>query len=384
MISTTSLGEICQFMGGGTPSRKIRQYWNGHIPWATVKDFRADRISQTDEFISQEGLDNSASKIVSSGTVLLVTRVGLGKVAIADVDLAINQDIKAVVPAEGLLPEFLFWSLKYLGPEIEHKGTGATVKGITLRDVQNLEIPLPPLNEQRRIVNILNRAAKIERLRKQAQERLQEFIPALFIKMFGNPTDNPMGWTKCRIGQVCVQTETRNPGETPSAQFRYVDISGIDTVQKRIAATRLLLGKDAPSRARKEIRTDDILVSSVRPNLNAVAIVPDELNREIASTGFCVLRANRKLIEPLYLFSHVTSPFFVETISSQVRGANYPAVSDKDIKNIWITVPPLKQQQQFTNIVESAHTNSKLAMRGSHAADNLTTSLMFHLLEADT
>ena len=186
MTVSVSLGEICQFIGGGTPSRKIKEYWNGDIPWATVKDIQSDRISKTVELISLEGLQNSASKVVPSGTVLLVTRVGLGKVAIADVDIAINQDIKAVFPSKNVLPEFLLWTLKQLGPKIEAKGIGATVKGVTLRDIKEMQVPLPPLDEQRRIVGILNRRAKIERLRKQAAERLRELIPALFIKMFGD------------------------------------------------------------------------------------------------------------------------------------------------------------------------------------------------------
>ena len=204
MTVSVSLGEICQFIGGGTPSRKIKEYWNGDIPWASVKDIQSDRISKTLEFVSREGLENSASKVVPSGTVLLVTRVGLGKVAIADVEIAINQDIKAVFPSRDVLPEFLLWALKHLGPKIEARGTGATVKGVTLRDIKEMQIPLPPLDEQRRIVGILNRAAKIERLRTQAAERLREFIPALFIKMFGDPAANPMGWEVRVLEEICI------------------------------------------------------------------------------------------------------------------------------------------------------------------------------------
>lgn len=278
-------------------------------------------------------------------------------------------------------PEFLAFFLRSSRfRQWTKKAPGANIKNIRKSDLEQYCVPLPPLGEQRRIVAILNRAAKIERLKKRAQERLREFIPALFVKMFGDPVTNPMKWTERRIGQVCMRTETRDPRKAPSTRFRYADISGVDAVQKRIITTRLLLGIDAPSRARKEIRKDDIIVSTVRPNLNAVAVVPDELDREIASTGFCVLRPNPELIESLYLYCHVTSAYFVETISSQVRGANYPAVTDKDIRDMGIPVPPLKEQRRFTQMIESVLYASKLEMSGVCVAEKLNTSLMPHLL----
>ena len=158
---TAPLGNVCTIVGGGTPSRKVQQYWRGNIPWISVKDFRSDLISEAEEFISKDGLKNSASKIVSPGTLLLVTRVGLGKVAMAGMDLAINQDIKAIMPHNHVLPEFLLWSLKHLGPEIASKGTGATVKGVTLQYVKELEILLPPLSNQQHFVDLVKRSRSI-------------------------------------------------------------------------------------------------------------------------------------------------------------------------------------------------------------------------------
>ena len=91
------LGEVCRFVGGGTPSRKTPEYFVGDIPWASVKDFKHFRITDTEEHISEIAVAESATNIVEAGTVLLVSRVGLGKVAIAERKLAINQDIKSRV-----------------------------------------------------------------------------------------------------------------------------------------------------------------------------------------------------------------------------------------------------------------------------------------------
>ena len=198
-----ALGEICSFVGGGTPSRKTPEYFTGDIPWATVKDFKSLTIVDTEEHITEEALKNSASNIVNAGTVLLVTRVGLGKVAIAGTRLAINQDIKAVLPNnDDVQPEYLFWFLLSQASRIQAMGTGATVKGVTLKDVRALRVPVPPLDEQRRIVDLLSRAEGIVRLRREAQAKAAEIIPALFLDMFGDPATNPKDWPRLPLGEL--------------------------------------------------------------------------------------------------------------------------------------------------------------------------------------
>ncbi|MCX6922839.1 MAG: restriction endonuclease subunit S, partial [Verrucomicrobia bacterium] len=94
-----------------------------------------------------------------------------------------------------------------------------------------------------------------------------------------------MKWPSTTIGQLCLPTEQRDPTASPDKPFRYIDISAIDKDAKRITSAPELQGTEAPSRARKVLRAGDVLVSTVRPNLNAVAIVPEELDGEIASTG---------------------------------------------------------------------------------------------------
>ena len=132
-----TLGEKCRLMGGGTPSRKTPEFFQGNIPWVSVKDFKTSVLQDSEEHISELAISSSATHLIPAGTVLLVTRVGLGKVAIAGCDLTINQDVKAVFPSEDVLPEFLFWFLRSQAENIVRMGTGATVKGVTLEHVPN-------------------------------------------------------------------------------------------------------------------------------------------------------------------------------------------------------------------------------------------------------
>lgn len=163
-----------------------------------------------------------------------------------------------------------------------------------------------------------------------------------------------MIWNIVQIANTCLRTRMRDPRRNPDNPFLYVDISAIDRNLKVITSAPEILGADAPSRARKEIREGDILVSTVRPNLNAVAVVPQHLDGQIASTGFCILRPNKSAIVGKYLFYFTTTPNFVGILSGKVRGAHYPAVSDSDVKEIELPLPTVSEQRRIVEILDQA------------------------------
>lgn len=170
----------------------------------------------------------------------------------------------------------------------------------------------------------------------------------------------PKAWKWMKLDQVCITTKNRDPKITPDLPFRYVDISSVNNRLKRITDTHTILGKDAPSRARQIIKANDVIVSMTRPNLNAVALVPEDLNDEICSTGFCVLRP-KEFIDALFLFEFVQSKYFIETVSGKVRGMLYPAITDNQVREVNIPIPPLPEQkkiaiktQELIQIVENA------------------------------
>jgi type I restriction enzyme S subunit len=135
--------------------------------------------------------------------------------------------------------------------------------------------------------------------------------------------------------------------------FTYVDVAAVDNTTKAIVGERSVIGAEAPSRARKLIQAGDILVSTVRPNLNAVALVPDKLDGQVASTGFCVLRATDKVL-PEYIFFFVRSRAFVDGLSALVAGAMYPAVSDSQVLNQELPLPSIAEQRRIVDILSRA------------------------------
>ena len=159
------------------------------------------------------------------------------------------------------------------------------------------------------------------------------------------------------LGKHVENVKSWNPQQASSNEmFSYIDLSSIDKDKKVIDLTQIqrIVSVNAPSRARQIVKKSDILVSTVRPNLNGVAFVPDDLDNATASTGYCVLRANEKTLSAQYLFHWVQSNSFINEMVSKATGANYPAVSDKIIKQSKIPLPPLAEQQKIAAILDAA------------------------------
>lgn len=387
-VSLVSLGDLGRFVGGGTPSRKIPEYFSGQIPWATVKDFKSDRIASTLEHLSEDGLNNSSARLVPKGSLLIVSRMGLGKVAIAEMDLAINQDIKAFIPNGDHDIEFLLWCLKALGPEIERLGTGATVKGVTLQDLSSLPIPLPPVEEQHRIVEILNRAASIERLRRQASTHLRDFIPALFLKMFGDPIENPMGWPLSALGEVAdvqgglqvTRKRASNPVERP-----YLRVANVlrDELKLDEIKTMRITEKELE---RVRLETGDLLVVEGHGNPNEIgraAIWDGSISDCVHQNHLIRVRSRQERLEPSFAAAFLNSASGrAHLLKSGRTTSGLNTISTSDVKQCPVFLPPLALQQDFAKLVEVSKASMAIAEDASTLAAALSHSLLDKLLGA--
>lgn len=161
--------------------------------------------------------------------------------------------------------------------------------------------------------------------------------------------------------------------------FNYIDLSAVDQETKQIVAAREMLCAEAPSRARQLVATGDVLISTVRPNLNGVAQITAEFDGATASTGFCVLRPDTAKLNASYLFQWVKSGNFVDDMVRKATGASYPAVSDRIVGDSLIPLPPLPEQRRIAAILDQAETlrtqrRTALALQGS-----LTQSLFLDM-----
>lgn len=152
---TTLGGALAKAEGGGTPPRDVEAYWNGDIPWASVKDVVKGEGSTPEETITPAGLANSTSKVIPAGTNIFAARMGVGAVVRYPFPVAINQDLMALTPSSALDPGYLYFWLQARKEAFVAVATGTTVKGIRKDVLLSSPMVLPPLDEQRRIAEVL-------------------------------------------------------------------------------------------------------------------------------------------------------------------------------------------------------------------------------------
>lgn len=182
------ISDVYNFIGGGTPSKNHKEFWNGDIPWASIKDIKGKYLEATIDTITQAGLENSASNLADYGDVILATRINPGRGIICKVTTSINQDLKVVKPKLTISSLYTYYLFRTLEREIIRQSSGTTVLGINLTILNDINIVLPPLPIQRAIVK------KIEQLfsaldagiadLKKAQEQLKLYRQAVLKKAF--------------------------------------------------------------------------------------------------------------------------------------------------------------------------------------------------------
>ncbi len=174
-IEKKPIGELFDFVGGGTPSKKEPSYWIGNIPWASVKDIKGEYLNDTEDRISEQGLKNSASNIANPNDVILITRISPGKTIITNIKTAINQDLKIVKPKFKTTPKFIFYVFKSIERQCIKKSSGTTVLGINLTNLKEIEVPNLKIAEQNEIVQAIeSRLSVADKMEESITQSLQQ------------------------------------------------------------------------------------------------------------------------------------------------------------------------------------------------------------------
>ena len=191
-----------------------------------------------------------------------------------------------------------------------------------------------------------------------------------------------MSWPLSSIGDCVDKVATWNPLKSDTQDpFLYIDLSAVDKDKKVVNRNGIteVTPNEAPSRARQLVRSRDVLVATVRPNLNGVAMVPEEYEGATASTGYCVLRADSKSLDSQYLYYWVQTNTFVADMMEKATGANYPAVSDKIIKESKIPLPPLTEQKRIAAILDKADAIRRKRQQAIQLADEFLRSVFLDM-----
>ena len=273
------------------------------------------------------------------------------KVGIAPFDGIFSAHGMVLRPREEVITKEyfpLFISSDYFLNEAIRISVGSLSPTVNWKDLKDLTFNIPTIEEQRRITPLVWAAIKAKNAYKTLIQRTDDLVKSQFIEMFYDK-----GYPIKTIGQVIDKSITR-VGKKFSKEdvIEYLDISSIDNESKTVTGTTRYALSSAPSRAQYVLQKDDILYSTVRPNLQNIAINPFCAPNVIGSTGFCVLRC--KDVTTGFMWGLITSDSFTEKMVSLASGANYPAVTDKIVHAYEFPAPPIAEQKRFEGIVQQS------------------------------
>ncbi len=186
---------ISKVVGGGTPSRAVESYWNGTIPWASVKDISSSQryLVDTEEHISPEGLKSSSCTLIPAGMPIIATRMAVGAVTIPTIPTGINQDLKGLFLNNDVDPVFVRYLILYLQEKISSVSVGSTVKGINVQDLLKIQIPETPiLKSQKKIAQILSSIDDQIELTEKLIEKKGLAKKGLLVNFFSAQSEEPL------------------------------------------------------------------------------------------------------------------------------------------------------------------------------------------------
>ena len=385
MSSNIPLGEIVEIRGGGTPSRSVEAYWGGPIPWATVKDFKSTRLDTTLESITPEGVASSATNIVPAGSIIVPTRMAVGKAAINSVDLAINQDLKALLPRENVDRQFLLHFLLSKAEFLEGRAQGATVKGIKLDLLRSLEFPNLSLQEQRRIASILDKADGIRRRRERLTDTTNDFVTSAYVHTIGHLNPSHDDWKPFTIEALAEPRKAAirsGPFGSALRHSEFVDdgvaVLGIDNaVQNRFvwAERRFITASKYEELRRYKVFPGDVIIT-IMGTTGRSAVVPEDIPEAITTKHLATITCNKELFHPEVLsFAIHSDPLITRQIKAFNKGAIMDGLNLGIIRKLEINLAPMDEQLRFVAMLRKARAIEAKAQTPYGSGEDLFQSL---------
>jgi type I restriction enzyme S subunit len=356
------IGDVCTVVGGGTPTRNVPAYYGGSIPWVTPKDMKSWEIQDTQIKITQAGLDSSATRLVPLNSVLVVVRSGVLKhtvpVAISRVPVAINQDMKALLCSGQADPRYVARFIKERSSTILQWVRATTADNFPIDKLKALAIPLPPLPEQRRIAEILDRADALRAKSRAALAKLDTLTQSIFLDMFGEPATNPKGWPSAsKLGEMADIASGVTKGRSLEGKAtRSVPYLAVVNVQDRALDLSMVKTIEATEEeiGRYHLLPNDLLLTEGGD--------PDKLGRGTLWGGEIAECIHQNHIFRVRLTTTAIHPLFLNWLIGSQRGKRYFLRSAKQTTGIAsinmtqlrafpLLLPPVELQRDFARKV---------------------------------
>jgi type I restriction enzyme S subunit len=357
-----AIKECGRVMGGATPKSSIPDYWDGDVAWVTPKDIAdlpGKYIGDTPRKITEAGLAKCAAQLLPPNSVFLSSRAPIGHVAINTVPMATNQGFKSIVPGPKLDSGFLYWWLRSNTAQIQSLGNGATFKEISKAVVERIEIPLPPLDEQKRIAAILDKADALRRLRQQAIDRLNTLSQSIFHEMFGSDYEHQV-----RMGELLTELRYGTSNKSSADGIPTLRIPNVvgGTIDYSDLKTVAVSEKEL---ARLTLEDGDILFVRTNGNPDYVGRAAVFASAEAAAhwhadtpwifASYLIRgKPNRRLVNPVFLQAYLATREGRAALRAKCKtSAGQFNINTKGLSSIQIPTQSLIRQNEFADRIQA-------------------------------
>ena len=360
------LGEVFSSINNGANIKQIKGATG--IPITRIETLSNDKFNRDRMgYANIENVTPFASYVLNEGDILMShinSMKFLGRSVayskMGDETIIHGMNLLRLVPTTNVLSPFMIYQFqtRYFKDQIlqiSHQSVNQASFNIT--NLKGLNIMVPSLAEQERIVERLDAAfAQIDELKSNAERQLAE-ARALFQAALTQAMQPKPSWEKKPLKELCQKRNTINWQEIDENQlFTYIDLSSVDRELLSITEPQTISKNSAPSRAKQILKTGDVIFATTRPTLRRVCLIPNELDNQICSTGYCVLRPNKMIISKWIFYSLIQDSFY-HYIEPLQTGASYPAVTDDIVKNYTINVPSLQEQFDIVSNIDNLSFN---------------------------
>ena len=379
------LGEVGLLVrGNGLQKKDFTESGVPAIHYGQIYTYYGNQTDKTLSFVSPE-LAEKLKKVDKGDVVITNTSENIEDVGKALLYLGEEQAVTGghatiFKPSKEIAGKFFVY---FTQTEIFDKAKRKFAKGtkvidVSATDMAKIKIPIPPLETQQKIVKILDKFTELEAmletaleaelaLRKHQYQYYRNFLLDFDNQIGGGIVDGYKGRLKDvvwkTLGGVTLPTENIKWKYTDKI-YQYIDLTSVSRKNKTITDTIAISANNAPSRAQKIVKEHDVIFATTRPTLQRFTIISKKFSGEIASTGYCVLRANCKEVLPKWIYYQISTERFNQYVEVNQNGSAYPAISDAKVKEFKIPIPPLPEQEKIVAILDKFDTLTNSISKG--------------------
>ena len=377
------LGDVFEIGSGGTPSKTHPEYYGGDIPWVKTGDLKSEYLYEVEDFITEEGLNNSSAKMYESDTVLIAMYgATIGATSILNFPACTNQACAAFKKSEEILPEYLYFFLRSKKEKFVNDGVGGTQPNISAGYLKKVQIEVRSLDEQSEIINVLDKVNRIIDERTKELAALDDLIKARFVEMFGDIKTNEYGWEKCTFKDVSTKITDGEHGTVPRVDegegYLYFMARNITKEGEIDLSETSFVPREIHEKIYKRCNPekDDLLLVCVGATIGKCTLVSEIMGEFSMARSVALIKPNKEMVTSNFLINLLRSEAIQNDIDHCSHAAAQAGLYTNMINSLEAFVPPMDLQIEFDTFCEQVYKSKVAVQKALDETQLLFDSLM--------